>query len=125
MSDDFERVGKKIPEIEMKKLYHQLMRKAEGKFFSDRQDVWLISCKLMPDEVFANFDLVPIYNREEVIIFFENYHIMMKSSWGKAIAFLKEREPWEDFDVCIFDESMDWCVALTHNDEIKAVKLDR
>jgi len=34
------------------------------------------------------------------------------------VQYVKQKEPWEDYDLCTFDESMTWCLAVSHNDTI-------
>lgn len=58
-----------------------------------------------------------------MIVYMENYEVMIRTTAPAALKFLKDREPWEDFDVCIFDDEISWCVAMTHNDEAKRVRL--
>ena len=36
----------------------------------------------------------------------------------EVLDYLKNKEPWEDYDICLFDDSLEWCVGITHNDEI-------
>ncbi len=58
-----------------------------------------------------------------MIVYVENYETMIRTTAPAVLQFLKAREPWQDFDVCIFDDEISWCVALTHNDEAKRVRL--
>lgn len=53
--------------------------------------------------------------------YFENYNIMVQASAQSLIGFIELREPWQDYDICIFDENFKWCAALTHNNEAKFI----
>ncbi len=35
--------------------------------------------------------------------------------------FFEERQPWQDKDYYIFDDSYDWCLAITHDDDVMVV----
>ena len=35
-----------------------------------------------------------------------------------VLNYLAKRQPWEDYDICLFDESLEWCIGITHNDDI-------
>jgi hypothetical protein len=59
---------------------------------------------------------------ESVVAFFENHGVMVHTSMDVLWPFLEAREPWEDIDICIFDQDIKWCLALTHNDEMKFVE---
>lgn len=58
-----------------------------------------------------------------MIVYIENYETMIRTTVPAVLQFLKAREQWQDFDLCIFDDGISWCVALTHNDEAKRVRL--
>ena len=37
---------------------------------------------------------------------------------SSVLKYLAIRQPWEDYDICLFDESLDWCIGITHNDDV-------
>ena len=39
----------------------------------------------------------------------------------EVIAFVAALQPWEDYDFCVFDAELNWCLALTHNGDTKGV----
>lgn len=34
------------------------------------------------------------------------------------IQYVEQKEPWEDHDICAFDDSMTWCLAVSHEDTV-------
>jgi hypothetical protein len=55
----------------------------------------------------------------------ENFSSELYLTTIKAMAhYLKSREPWEDYDICIFDSSFDWCLAISHEDRYVWVTKD-
>ena len=53
---------------------------------------------------------------EEVFIYWDQGTSLRKDVVYNVIAFWNNREPWEDYDFCIFPESLAWCIGFTHND---------
>jgi hypothetical protein len=33
-------------------------------------------------------------------------------------AYLQRRQSWEDYDLCLFDDTCEWCVGITHNEDV-------
>ena len=34
------------------------------------------------------------------------------------IQYVEQKEPWQDHDICAFDDTMAWCLAVTHNHSV-------
>jgi|ERR1035438_1921805 hypothetical protein len=57
-------------------------------------------------------------NRKSVLFYLESAHCLRRTTPIEAADYFSAREPWEDYDVCLFDESLEWCVGITHNDDV-------
>jgi hypothetical protein len=44
-----------------------------------------------------------------------------ETSVREARQFLAKRHPWEDYDLYIFDDSLEWCVSISHHGEVIVV----
>ena len=53
--------------------------------------------------------------RSKVYVFVEGAGIVFVAKPQEIIKYLSARQPWEDYDICLFDENMEWCIGLTHN----------
>jgi hypothetical protein len=60
-------------------------------------------------------------NGRDVLAYFENTNELFQVFLGEFISYFTEKEPWEDYDICLFDRSFSWCVALTHEEIVKLV----
>jgi len=121
---DFSHMGPLVPDSEAKQIRTRLLERLEGFLFSDRSDAIPLACRIEPtehaDELQENWFL----GVQSVIVYMENYETMIRTTVPAVLQFLKARESWQDFDLCIFDDEIRWCVALTHNDEAKRVTLE-
>lgn len=50
--------------------------------------------------------------------FFEHPVEVFETTPDQVIEFTEKKEEWEDYDFCLFDESMNWCVCSTHNGDL-------
>ncbi len=81
-----------------------------------------IACQFRGAEPFASFQDEWFAGEVAVVAFFENYNVMVLTNVKAVLSFLSKREPWQDWDVCLFNRSVTWCAAITHNDEVKFVR---
>jgi hypothetical protein len=55
-------------------------------------------------------------------IYVERNRELFSGSIQVIFDFLEQQEPWEETDIIVFDESYDWFIAFTHEDEIILVE---
>jgi hypothetical protein len=60
--------------------------------------------------------------RKEILFYLESADCLRRTTPTSAAHYFSTREPWEDYDVCLFDESLEWCVGVTHNDDIIVIE---
>ena len=57
--------------------------------------------------------------RDKTLFFYsERVNRLYAASFGAVVDYVEQLEPWEDIDAYLFDETMDWVVAVTHEDAI-------
>lgn len=120
---DFKFLGKVFSDDHKTELRQKLIKKLAIFFDSDRSDSIPISCRITALELYENVERSWFSTEDNYIVYMENYDVMVLSQAKTFIAFLEGREPWQDYDLCIFDEGITFCVALTHNDEVKFIRL--
>jgi len=54
----------------------------------------------------------------DLYILFEYPRKLFVASPKSIVEYLRSKEPWEDYDVCIFSADLSWCVGVTHNDQV-------
>ncbi len=60
-------------------------------------------------------------DHESLYVLFE-YPRELRQASGEAVKeFLRSKEPWEDYDLCIFGTNLSWCVGVTHNAKVLVV----
>lgn len=57
-------------------------------------------------------------DRKSILFYLEAAQILRRTTPTAVADYFATREPWEDYDVCLFDESLKWCVGITHNDDV-------
>lgn len=119
---DFSLIGEKLPAVEAENLRVRLMKQAEIHRITERMPGIPIACQINATETSDHIELAWFGGEETVIAFFENDNVMVRATVSFLLDFLAQREPWQDWDVCIFDCDVTWCAALTHNDEAKFVR---
>lgn len=78
-----------------------------------------LACRLLGEETPRLCD-VPIVNSGRIVFaLFENTDELRRSTFDELCNYLDSKEPWEDYDILVFDESFDWFVGFTHNDTIR------
>jgi len=80
------------------------------------------ACLVDGEIVDATFIVSDAFSQVERVYFFvesgdalenETLHICAPS---EAFEYLQSKEPWEDYDICLFDNTLSWCFAISHND---------
>ena len=74
------------------------------------------SCILVGRKAKKPVELIAFIGQEEVYIYWDEGNSLRKDKVQKVIEFWDNREQWEDYDFCIFPESLEWCIGFTHND---------
>ena len=59
--------------------------------------------------------------RKRLLFLLESAGILREVTPTDIMEYLEAREPWEDYDICLFDESLDWSVGITHNGDVLVV----
>lgn len=71
--------------------------------------------KCLPIEAFQDMMLPS----EKTVFFYDEREKTLYSTTMKDVVyFVKNLEPWDQVDACIFDRDMNWVVAVTHEDVI-------
>lgn len=61
-------------------------------------------------------DIKRLSGDDYVFVYWDEGDSLRKEKIGRIDEFWKNREPWEDYDFCIFPETLEWCIGFTHND---------
>jgi hypothetical protein len=83
-----------------------------------------MACSLEGAAISDDLSNLPISEDKKVYVFYENTNELYLTTIKAMAYYLKSREPWEDYDICIFDSSFDWCLAVSHEDRYVWVTKD-
>lgn len=64
-------------------------------------------------------EVVPLdfFNEKTLFVYDEREQALWQTKWGEVVSFVNHLEPWEEnIDILLFDESLDWFAAVTHED---------
>lgn len=64
----------------------------------------------------------PFVSRTIVLVWFETAKRLHQATPDEILKYLADKQPWEDYDICLFDETLHWCVGLTHNNDVIVVE---
>jgi len=122
MERPFAHLGRTLPQCDVVRLRRELITKLSGHFHSERTDAVPVACRICAQTVSSGLDASWFDATSRAVLYMENYDEMLLVDVAEAIKFFSNREPWEDYDACLFDEQMSWCAALTHNGEAKFLR---
>lgn len=71
--------------------------------------------KCLPIEQIKN---LPFPSDKSVLLYDERQKTLYGTTIKDVINFVQSFEPWDEVDAYIFDNDIDWCVAITHEDKI-------
>jgi hypothetical protein len=55
---------------------------------------------------------------KKLYVLFESPDELYVASGEDVLGFYDSLEPWEDYDFCVFDDSLNWCIGVTHNEDV-------
>lgn len=106
------------------RLVETLRAKLVGKLDTSMERNVPLACRLMGAQT-PGLSLDYRLNGEmEVYLYFENLDEVRKSTIASLEVYLSAKKPWEDYDICVFDDKFKWFIGVTHNDAITTIGLD-
>jgi hypothetical protein len=66
---------------------------------------------------------LPIPTAYNLYIYLERERELFMGRFDTIISFYEQQEPWEETDITIFDDSLNWIISFTHEDEIIKLNL--
>lgn len=64
------------------------------------------------------FDDIKFLSLDQIYILFENEQELRSTTPKLLKDYYDNRQIWEDYDFCVFDEQYLWCIGVTHNGQI-------
>ncbi|WP_028314852.1 hypothetical protein [Desulfatibacillum aliphaticivorans] len=64
-------------------------------------------------------------NLNKIYYYFDFSNQLFETLPKEILEFYDSLQPWEDYDFCIFDSGMKWCIGVTHNDDVILVDPER
>lgn len=55
---------------------------------------------------------------KEVFFYDERENMLYSTTRKEVLYFVKNPEPWDQTDACVFDKGMNWVTAVTHGDAV-------
>ena len=60
---------------------------------------------------------------KRVVFYREPENLLYKTTFSAVVEYVCQLEPWESVDAYVFDGTMDWVIAITHEDAILCLGL--
>lgn len=76
------------------------------------------ACLLQGDKATNVFQSQKFLEKDRIFFYLESASLLYLAEPQTILHYLAGRQPWEDYDICLFDESLEWCVGITHNDDV-------
>ena len=120
----------KTENIVSKEIANELITQYRDKYIKSSYKPWCssINCKNLPwcyyeelgIKIFGLDDLPKINIPLEKAVYCHDEvdDIMYQTTFGEVLKMITNLEPWEGVDIEIFDESLDWTIAITHEEEV-------
>lgn len=68
------------------------------------------------------FNMPFFMNSKKVYMYFDFDNDLRILTPLDVIKYKSQLQEWEDYDFCVFDDSLEWCIGVTHNDQIIEAK---
>ena len=52
---------------------------------------------------------------KEVVVCWDDVSLLRRCTFPEVESFIENRQPWEDYDFCVFPLDLSWCAGFTHN----------
>lgn len=61
--------------------------------------------------------LIPpkLVEKHEILFYVDSTFLLHKTCPSEVLRYLAVREIWEEYDMCLFDKGLEWCIGITHN----------
>jgi hypothetical protein len=76
------------------------------------------ACQLMGEKDVDIMNSSNYLKLNKVYYYFDSSNQLFEASPKEISDYYNSRQPWEDYDFCIFDSDMKWCIGITHNDDV-------
>ncbi len=116
--------GRRVLPDDAAKLVESLRAKLVGKIDTSMATNVPLACRLMGAQTPGLSLDDRLTGEMEVYLYFENLNEVRQSTIANLEAYLSTKEPWEDYDICVFDDRFKWFIGVTHNDAIIAIGID-
>ena len=85
--------------------------------------VWLMWNSYRPEfprrcVPFVDISTLGISEETELFFYLEREKRLYKATFQAIVDYVEQMEPWECTDAYLFEENMDWVVAVTHEDHL-------
>lgn len=75
-----------------------------------------MACRLEGVRIGGDLSDIPVNQESKAYSLYENTGEIFLTTVKAMADYLKQRQPWEDYDICIFDISLNWCIGISHED---------
>ena len=66
---------------------------------------------------FSQIAELDLFRGKVLFVYDEREKLLREVKWAEIVRFISNLEPWEEnIDLLLFDESLDWFAAITHED---------
>lgn len=110
--------GDIVPPDDAARLVETLRAKLVGKLDTSMATNVPLACRLMGAQTLGLYLDERLNGQMKVYLYFEYLNEVRRSTIASLEAYLSVKEPWEDYDICVFDERFKWFIGVTHNDAV-------
>ena len=72
----------------------------------------------------ADIPKIGLQNDQSMFVYLDRTEELFITTFIEFCQYLENREVWEDIDAEVFDESLDWLVVVTHDDDSMLIGFD-
>lgn len=96
----------------------QLEKKLAGKLNREMESIVPFACRLIGEESPDIFCQKLAETTRTVFTLFETVDELRTATFTEFCKYFAHREPWEDHDILLFDESFEWFIGISHNERV-------
>lgn len=108
-----------------KPIINKFVRTYRGCLYDGMPDNVPTACTLDGEKDSSVFDSEIFRSKKSLYVLFESPYELYIASGEEIFQFYHALEPWEDYDFCVYDETLNWCIGVTHNEDVLVIDKNR
>lgn len=113
--------GSQVAKERAKPIIDKFIRAYRGCLYDGMPENVPTACTLDGEKDSGAIDSENFRSMKSLYVLFESPNELYIASGEEVFQFYDGLEPWEDYDFCVYDETFNWCIGVTHNEDVLVI----